>query len=143
MGDDSEQHTGPSQNEPEREPVDLGRRRIARELETELGGLFGIELPDIERAIERLYTDMASGRYDEQARLRRIPEHLQRIIHSLDVVYEIARMIHETQTADEIETAPATEQRDEQPGEQPTARLHDVIDLMENYLERLRRLGES
>lgn len=107
------------------EPIDLQKRRLARELEGELGGLFGIELPDIELAIQRLYEDFATGQYDERERMRRLPEPLHRVILNLDRVYEIALLEYEQEHADA--------------GESPT--LTHVIELVENYLDRLKKLA--
>jgi hypothetical protein len=111
----------------EREPIDLQKRRLARELEAELGGLFGIGLPDIEQAIERLYLDFASGSYNERERQQRLPEPLQRVIHSLDVIYEIARL----------------EQAEETRSVESGATLEHIIALVENYLDRIKRLGDD
>ncbi len=117
-----------------RPPIDLQKRRLARELEGELGGLFGIELPDIESAIQRLYEDFATGQYDERARLRRLPEPLHAVIQSLDRIYEIARLESEA----ELEAFRDSPQAD-QAGDDP-ANLAPIIELVENYLERLKKL---
>ncbi len=103
----------------EREPIDLQKHRLARELEGELGGLFGIDRADIESAIERLWGDISRGEYNERARLNRIPESLQRVIHCLDVVYESAR-------------AALRDEDDES--------FTHVLELVENYQKRISRL---
>ncbi|MCR9144303.1 MAG: hypothetical protein NXI24_18800 [bacterium] len=116
----------------DREPIDLQKRRMARQLEEQLGGLFGIELPDIESAIQRLYNDFETGQYDERERMRRLPEPLHGVIQSLDRVYEIARLEYES----EPEDGAAGEE-----GGSPT--LAHIIQLVENYLDRLKKLPED
>ncbi len=133
----------PEDEAPEVEPPippvenELQRRRLARELAGELDGLFGIDLPDIEEAIGRLYSDFASGSYDERERLRRMPELLRQVMGALDRVHELAALIHQQEQADAL---------DESPDEAPVAvdplapTLQHVIDLVENELQRLRRM---
>ena len=120
------------------EPIDLQKRRLARELEAELGGLFGIELPDIEEAIGRLYDDFASGSYDEFKRMRRLPEPLQRVIQNLESVYAIALLLHEEELYHHAE-----ESQDQPPVVDAPLQLQHVIELVENYLERLKRLADA
>lgn len=103
----------------EHDPIDLQKHRLARELEGDLGGLFGIERADIEHAIERLWEEISRGEYDERARLNRIPESLQRVIHCLDLVYESAR----TALRDEDEET-----------------FRHILELAENYEKRISRL---
>ncbi|MBX7058226.1 MAG: hypothetical protein K1X75_09170 [Leptospirales bacterium] len=74
----------------EQPPLDLNRRRLARELEGELGGLFGIEARDIEAAIERLWQAIDSGEFQQRYATARIPPWMQRTIVALDSVYAMA-----------------------------------------------------
>lgn len=115
-------------------PIDLQSRRLARELAGELDGLFGIDLPDIEEAIGRLYHDFASGSYDERERLRRMPELLRQVMGALDRVHELAALIHQEEDAagDTVDLPPAAGPL------APT--LQHVIELVENELQRLRRM---
>lgn len=85
MGDEQDQNLNPGESKPgksnKKGPVDLNRRKLALEMEKELGGLFGIELSDIEDALARLY----AGKIETgQERIGELPEPVQRSIHYLD-----------------------------------------------------------
>ncbi len=64
-------------------PVDIGKRKMAQELEREIQGLFGIDRGDIERAIDRLYAGEISLHGEGRESL---PEHTARAIASLDAL---------------------------------------------------------
>ena len=99
-----------------KEPIDLGRRQIAREIESELGGLFGIGLEDIERAIGRLQGGVDSGDPSPRAAL---PPELERATLWLEAVLSLARQ--------------ARERGD-------SARLLLIDELVNHYSGRIRRL---
>lgn len=103
------------------EPIDLQRRRLAHELQEQLGGLFGIQVPDIERAIERLWSDIEGGNYSEAERQQRIPPVIQRVLHGLDIVYDAAYEIHNYESDE-------------------TQNLDHILELLENYRHRIERL---
>ncbi|MEQ9367299.1 MAG: hypothetical protein RIF32_23915, partial [Leptospirales bacterium] len=60
---------------------------------------------------------------------RRLPEPLHGVIHSLDRVYEIARL----ESGAELEANP----------DDASPTLAHIIELVENYLERLRKLPDD
>ena len=128
-------------------PIDLQRRRVARELAAELDGLFGIDLPDIEEAIGRLYQDFSSGSYDERERFRRMPETLRQVMGALDRVQELAALIHQQEqadaAADDDSADGAPDSIAPHPADPLAPTLQHVIDLVENQLQRLRRMQGS
>lgn len=94
------------------ELIDLQRRKLARELEREFAGLFGIDVRDVEKALERMGTDAAETR---------LPAPVERCVRLLEAVQEIAR--------------DAAEQDDERS-------LHTILELLDNYRKRLGKLLE-
>lgn len=64
--------------------IDLQLHKLARELEGELGGLFGISRRDIEQAILRAQ----SGAGAEES--RRLPDPVERGVAILDAFHELA-----------------------------------------------------
>lgn len=65
-------------------PIDLQLHKLARELESELGGLFGIGRKDIEQAIRRAQTGSAP------VDAPRLPDPVERAAQLLDALYELA-----------------------------------------------------
>lgn len=110
MGDDSNSATGT-----EGELIDLQKRKMARELEREFAGLFGIDYRDVERALERLQ----AGAGENQPRM---PGPVERTVGLLEVVLEIAREAHD-----------AEDQRS----------LAGIMELLENYSRRIQKLAEA
>lgn len=100
--------------------IDLEKRRMARDMEKELGGLFGIELKDIEAAIGRVWTAVQKGEYPLRFGESRLPLSMQRVIQCLELIYEIAR-------EPDLDDEPAVD------------REH-IIELMQHYLQRIQAL---
>lgn len=119
-------------------PIDLQSRRVARELAGELDGLFGIDLPDIEKAIGRLYQDFQCGSYDERERRKRMPESLRQVMATLDRLQELAALIHQQERAERDDAVAAASE--EVPSDPLSPTLQHVIELVENQLQRLRRM---
>ncbi len=94
-------------------PADLNLRRLARDLEQELGGLFGINYRDVEKALERL----RAGRTEARMALP-----VESAVRLLEALLEIAR-----------ETA----ERDDK------SSFDAILELVENYRKRLHRLREE
>lgn len=105
-------------------PVDLQKRRLAREMEDQIGGLFGIETRDIEAAIDRLWESFERGDYQTryEAARARVPETIQRAIHFLEGVHALALQARE----------------EEDPGS-----IRAIVDLIENCRDRTARLLEE
>jgi len=103
QGEDSQNPpTGAGETPPP--PVDLQKRRLAREMEDQIGGLFGIDHRDIEAAIDRLWDSVEKGDYQtryEEARTR-IPEKVQRAIHFLEGVYALAMQAREEEDPENV-----------------------------------------
>lgn len=104
-----------AENEPNgpAELIDLQTRKLARELEREFGGLFGIDYRDVEKALARLNSGTSEIR---------LPPAVERCVRLLDAIQETAR---ETQ-----------QQGDERS-------LHVILELLENYSMRLKKLLEQ
>jgi hypothetical protein len=104
---------------PGREPVDLNRRKQAMEMEKELGGVFGIGVQDIERALERLYSGEIP--INDPTRVE-LPENIQAVIRHLDSIMAIAER-----------------SAVEDDGEALTA----ITELFENYGLKLEKMAEE
>lgn len=104
------------------ELVDLQRRRLARELENELGGLFGIEARDIEAAIARVWQAIDSGEFKERYGEPKLPPRLRRALTLLDSLY--AEALQAQQEGD-------------------AAALRQMAQLLQSYSARLERLADS
>ncbi len=93
-------------------PRDLQVRRLAREMEAEIGGLFGIDHRDIERAIERARSGAASEAPP-------LPTPVEKTLRLLDLLHDLAREVSE---AGDAET------------------LGYMRELLDNYRDRIARL---
>ena len=96
----------------ENKPADLQVRRMARQIEQELGGLFGIDYRDIEKAIERL----GQNEDDSAAKL---PEPIEKTARLLDIIQDTA-----------VETLKNEDH----------ASLKCMIELLDHHRRRLERL---
>ena len=103
------------------QPIDLRLRRLAREMEAELGGLFGIDYKDIERALDRLHAGLegdARTNVPESGPVR-LPEPIERVLPLLDIIYEIAH--HSANQGDR-------------------GAVQALVELLENYRGRIEKL---
>ncbi len=71
------------------EPVDFQKIKLARELEQEIGGIFGIERRDIEKAVDRLWA--GEIRYPETNSTQILTDPVKRAIQALDLLESAAR----------------------------------------------------
>ena len=66
-------------------PVDLQKKKLARDLENQIGGIFGIEREDIEKAIDRLWSGEIPCSNSETDRIN-LSDPLKRVIQALDLL---------------------------------------------------------
>lgn len=102
--------------------VDLQRRKIALEIEREIGGLFGIDLHDIEMALDRIEErglDPSSGSTTKEYR---IPDPLFRTIRFLEIILDMAR---------------------ESKGNGDPEMVRRILESVEHYRDRLEALLEG
>lgn len=96
--------------------LNLQLHKLAREMEKELGGLFGIRHQDIEKALKRLHERVSLPESEEPAAL---PNLIDKTLPLLEIVYERAREACEN-------------------GERQS--LLYLIELLDNYRGRLERM---
>ena len=94
-------------------PIDLAMARIARALQQEVGGVFGITHRDIEAALERMQ--------DGSAVTDRLGTRVERVADLLDAAYRQARAAAEAEDY---------------------AALAAIIEMLEAYRSRVRQLVE-
>lgn len=73
--------------------IDLQRRRMARDMEKELGGLFGIDVRDIESALDRVQLAIERGEFAEFQQASKLPELLERTVNLMEIVYQTCQFI--------------------------------------------------
>ena len=111
---DSEQNTNSNK------PVDIQTRRLARELEQEIGGLFGIKIQDIEDAIKRFESRNGIGEpAGESVEDFSLPDTIERSLRLLDIIYEMARISADNE---DLKT------------------VNYIIEMLDNYKQRIGRL---
>lgn len=120
-----EKNSDPQSDQPEqdentvRQPVDLNKRKLAMEMEKELGGVFGIGVHDIEMALDRLFSGAIPINDPSQVEL---PENIQSVIRHLDSIVAIV----ERNVVDED-------------GESISA----IMELFENYSQKLEKIADD
>ncbi len=72
--------------------VDFNKRKLAMDLQKELGGVFGIDIQDIEKALERLQEGKIQAGYENQTNL---PDTVQSVIRFLEGAVSMASFVAE------------------------------------------------
>jgi len=66
-------------------PINLEKRRLARELESRFGGIFGIDIHDIENAIERIWEAVPSE-HNEKTTRNLLPENVEKTADLCEII---------------------------------------------------------